>query len=59
MNEPLRQGASKGNIISRDDLALMLDEYYAARGWDRETGIPKREKLEQLGLGYAAEELDR
>jgi aldehyde:ferredoxin oxidoreductase len=29
----------------------MLDEYYQARGWSRETGIPTKEKLQQLGLG--------
>ena len=29
----------------------MLDEYYEARGWSRETGIPTKEKLQQLGLG--------
>ncbi|UCD54338.1 MAG: hypothetical protein JSU76_01245 [Dehalococcoidia bacterium] len=29
----------------------MLDEYYDARGWSRETGIPTKEKLQQLGLG--------
>jgi aldehyde:ferredoxin oxidoreductase len=28
----------------------MLDEYYAVRGWDKETGIPTPEKLNQLGL---------
>jgi aldehyde:ferredoxin oxidoreductase len=27
----------------------MLNEYYAARGWD-EIGIPTREKLTELGL---------
>jgi aldehyde:ferredoxin oxidoreductase len=37
----------------------MLDEYYEARGWDLKTGIPRREKLEELGLGYIAKELDR
>ena len=29
----------------------MLEEYYEARGWNRETGIPTKEKLQQLGLG--------
>ncbi len=29
----------------------MLDEYYQARGWSRETGIPTKAKLQQLGLG--------
>jgi aldehyde:ferredoxin oxidoreductase len=28
----------------------MLDEYYEARGWSKETGIPMKEKLQQLGL---------
>ncbi len=28
----------------------MLEEYYEARGWNRETGIPTKEKLQQLGL---------
>ena len=29
----------------------MLDEYYETRGWSRETGIPTKEKPQQLGLG--------
>jgi len=32
------------------DYDKMLDEYYHARGWHRETGIPTKEKLHQLGL---------
>jgi aldehyde:ferredoxin oxidoreductase len=39
------------------DLAAMLDAYYEARGWDRETGRPARDKLTELGLGEMAEEL--
>ncbi len=35
-----------------------MDDYYNARGWDLETGIPKREKLEELGLKYLADELE-
>jgi len=37
------------------DYDLMLDEYYEARGWDRETGIPTKESLRRLGLGDFAE----
>jgi len=37
------------------DYERMLDEYYKARGWSIETGIPTKEKLEQLGLGDLAE----
>ena len=31
------------------DLDKMLDEYYVARGWDK-NGIPQKDKLSQLGL---------
>ena len=37
-------------VISRADTEAMLDEYYAARGWDRETGAPLPETLKALGL---------
>jgi len=33
------------------DYQRMLDEYYQARGWSLETGIPTKEKLQQLDLG--------
>ena len=32
------------------DFEGMLDEYYKARGWDTETGIPTKEKLLELEL---------
>ncbi len=46
LNEPLQEGAPKGQVWRRDE---MLDEYYALRGWDTD-GIPTREKVEELGL---------
>jgi aldehyde:ferredoxin oxidoreductase len=55
MTEPLKEGPSKGQLISREDLNLMLDEYYTERGWDRETGAPTKEKLTELGLAYVAD----
>ena len=58
MTEPLKAGASKGQVISREDLDQMLDEYYTARGWDVKTGKPSREKLVELELGYAADQID-
>jgi aldehyde:ferredoxin oxidoreductase len=57
MTEPLKAGASKGQLISKDDLEHMLDEYYADRGWDVKTGAPTRTKLTQLGLEYVADQL--
>jgi aldehyde:ferredoxin oxidoreductase len=58
MTEPLREGASKGHLISKEDLHVMLDEYYHARGWDLENGIPTRRKLTELGLEQVADELE-
>ena len=57
MTEPLAEGGSKGQLVSPEDLKLMLDEYYTLRGWDQETGAPTRAKLEDLGLGYVADQL--
>ncbi|MFC2047837.1 aldehyde ferredoxin oxidoreductase family protein [Chloroflexota bacterium] len=37
-------------------LGLMINEYYACRGWD-EDGIPTKDKLVELGLGDLADEL--
>jgi aldehyde:ferredoxin oxidoreductase len=55
MTEPLKDGASKGQMISKDDLKKMLDEYYTDRGWNPETGVPTRAKLTDLGLEYVAD----
>ena len=57
MTEPLKAGASKGQLISKDDLKLMLDEYYTVRGWDLKKGIPTRAKLIELGLGYVTDQI--
>lgn len=57
MTEPLKAGASKGQLITKDDLNVMLDEYYAARNWDVNTGAQTRAKLIELGLGYVADQL--
>lgn len=35
----------------------MLDEYYEENGWNRETSIPTRKKLEALGMGEIADEI--
>ena len=49
MTEAIKEGNSKGQLISQADLDAMLDEYYAARGWDK-NGVPTPEKLKELGL---------
>ncbi len=54
--EPIPEGPARGQLISQNDLDRMLDEYYEARGWDPD-GVPTRAKLEELGLGKAADRL--
>ena len=50
MNQPIPDdGPAKGAIVTQDELDLMLDDYYQARGWTVE-GIPPKAKLKELGL---------
>ncbi|MFC1968086.1 aldehyde ferredoxin oxidoreductase family protein [Chloroflexota bacterium] len=43
--------------LNYDKFQGMLDEYYQYRGWDVKTSIPTRKKLEELNLGYIAEQI--
>jgi len=49
MTEAIKAGGSAGQLISQQDLDTMLDEYYEARGWDK-NGKPTPAKLKELGL---------
>ena len=53
IEEPLPEGSgpSTGSVVELD---LMLDQYYEARGWDLETGIPLQSTLKRLALEDAA-----
>jgi len=53
--EAMPEGPSKGHTVR---IAPMVDKYYELRGWDIETGLPKRANLEELGLKEMADELD-
>ncbi|MEM2926802.1 MAG: aldehyde ferredoxin oxidoreductase N-terminal domain-containing protein [Candidatus Bathyarchaeia archaeon] len=48
----------KGIVLDREKYLRLMDEYYRIRGWDPKTGIPRREKLEELGLKDVAQELE-
>ena len=45
--EPLPDGGQEGHV---PDMNVLLDEYYAARGWDPATGGPTPEKAKALAL---------
>ena len=59
MEEPSLSGPYKGQRITEEELNKMLDEYYELRGWDVKTGIPTKEKLEELGLKDVIKELGK
>lgn len=56
--EALTVGPAKGEVASLSTFNGMLDEYYEIRGWDRSTGIPRKEKLVDLGLEDVAKDLE-
>ncbi|MBI3454263.1 MAG: aldehyde ferredoxin oxidoreductase family protein [Candidatus Rokubacteria bacterium] len=49
MHEPIPDGPSAGMYCPPEELAAMLDAYYALRGWDAD-GVPTPERLGALGL---------
>jgi aldehyde:ferredoxin oxidoreductase len=55
--KPLKGGASDGWVLDRDEVESALDTYFELSGWDVETGVPTRIKLEELDLDWVAEHL--
>lgn len=51
----LENGKLAGMPFPRDDFQEALSNLYELKGWDRETGVPGRERLESLGMGWAAD----
>jgi aldehyde:ferredoxin oxidoreductase len=54
---PTIGGALADGGIDREELREALHAFYGVMGWDRETGVPTVEKLEELGVGWAAAHL--
>lgn len=51
---PTIGGALAQGGIDREELREAIHTFYAMMGWDRETGVPIPEKLQELGVGWAA-----
>jgi aldehyde:ferredoxin oxidoreductase len=50
LNQPITDNCpAKGQLVTHDELNLMLDDYYTSRGWTLK-GIPTKKKLQQLEL---------
>jgi aldehyde:ferredoxin oxidoreductase len=56
--DKIPSGPGKGKGISFEQVEQMLDDYYTERGWDQ-SGNPTKELLEDLGLGFAANQLEK
>jgi aldehyde:ferredoxin oxidoreductase len=50
--KPLKGGVSDGWRLDRDEVQAAMDKYFEFCGWDITTGIPTREKLKELDLGW-------
>jgi aldehyde:ferredoxin oxidoreductase len=57
LEEPLPEGPKKGQVM--DILEPLKKGFYAAQGWDVETGIPTRAILEELCLSDIANDLEQ
>ena len=50
MNQPIPDdGPAKGAVVTQQELDLLLDDYYKARGWTLD-GVPTKATLDKLGL---------
>lgn len=56
---PTTSGALAEGGIDPGQLDRAVHTYYAMMGWNRETGIPTRDKLWELGVAWAEEYLPR
>jgi len=52
--EPMPDGFAEGQVVN---LEPMISKYYEFRGWDKDTGVPTRKKLEELGLEEVARDI--
>jgi len=48
-DEPMPARATRGHRIERDKFERMLDEYYAARGWDADGQLRPERETELIG----------
>jgi aldehyde:ferredoxin oxidoreductase len=58
-DQPIPEGPSKGMTLDRAKFEELKDVFYELRGGDKKTGAPTRKTLEELGLKYVADELEK
>ncbi|MFC2048093.1 aldehyde ferredoxin oxidoreductase C-terminal domain-containing protein, partial [Chloroflexota bacterium] len=57
--DPIPDGPSQGDVLCREEVGSAMDEYYGLRHWDKETGLPTKERLEELGLSEVIGDLEQ
>ena len=56
---PTTDGALADAGIDRELLREAMHTYYGMMGWEKETGVPTVEKLQELDVGWAADHLPK
>jgi aldehyde:ferredoxin oxidoreductase len=51
---PIPDGPNAGIGINKEDFEIALDAYYEYAGWDKITGVPTKETIERLDLGWVS-----
>lgn len=59
LNGFMHPGKDDGVVLDREKFLKLLDKYYELCGWDIQNGYPTRVKLEELGIGDVAEQLEK
>ena len=54
----LQTGSVEGTVVDKDKFNIILEEYYADRNFNPQSGLPTRAGLERLGLEYIADDLE-
>jgi aldehyde:ferredoxin oxidoreductase len=49
MKDPIPDGIAKGSVVTGEELDMMLNAYYEARGWSQ-TGLLTKKKILELEL---------
>lgn len=52
--EPLKVGPFADKPLTEEQVRKVVTDYYAAHGWDEQSGTPKTETLEKLGIAEYA-----
>ena len=55
--QPRTSGALSKTALDADTLDKAIHGFYRLMGWDEKTGVPTREKLEELELDWVCDKL--